>query len=30
MGQALTPVPLTIDDKGEVHLATTSIEETTP
>lgn len=30
LGQALTPVPLTIDDKGEVHLAATSIEETTP
>jgi nitrite reductase/ring-hydroxylating ferredoxin subunit len=30
LGQALTPVPLTIDDKGGVHLAATSIEETTP
>ena len=30
LGQALTPVPLSIDDDGEVHLATASIEETTP
>jgi nitrite reductase/ring-hydroxylating ferredoxin subunit len=30
LGQALTPVPLTIDDDGEVHLAAPLPEETHP
>lgn len=30
LGQALTPVPLTLDDDGEVHLAASPFEETSP
>jgi nitrite reductase/ring-hydroxylating ferredoxin subunit len=30
LGQSLTPVPLTIDEDGAVHLADIPLEETTP
>lgn len=30
LGRALTPVPLTLHDDGEVHLAAIPIEETNP